>query len=71
MPYRFSNDLFALKKCSNFLHIKNLISNKINSGNKHLMNAESLHVACVFEIYDIKNWGQRCKFRDIGQDIQI
>ena len=53
------------------MHIKNLISNKINSGNKHLMNAELLHVACVFEIYDIKNWGQRCGFRDIGQDIQI
>ena len=36
-PYRFPNDLFALKKCS-ILHIANLSSNKKISGIKLLMN---------------------------------
>ena len=37
MLNRFSNDLFALKKCR-ILHIENLTSNNKNSGIKLLMN---------------------------------
>ena len=51
MPCRFSNDLFALKKCR-ILHIENLTSNKKKFGcqafNKR--NADKLIVAYIFEI---------------------
>ena len=36
MPRRFSNNLFAQKKCR-ILHIENLLSNKKNSGIKLLI----------------------------------
>ena len=39
MPCRFSNDPFALKKCS-ILHIENVPSDKKISGIKLLMNIE-------------------------------
>ena len=58
MPRRFSNDLFALKKCRS-LRIENLTSNKRNSGIKLLMKimliSQLLH---TFLKYEIKNWGQ-------------
>ena len=51
MPCRFSNDIFALKKCS-ILHIENLTSNKTIFGyqafNEH--SADKLVVAYIFEI---------------------
>ena len=51
MPRKFSNDLFALKKCC-ILHIENLTSNKKKFGyqafNEH--SADKLVVAYIFEI---------------------
>ena len=51
MPRKFSNDLFALKKCR-ILHIENLTSNKKKFGyqafNEH--SADKLVVAYIFEI---------------------
>ena len=35
---------------------------------KIVLHCYMLH---AFLKYEIKNWGQRCKFRDTGQDIQI
>ena len=71
MPRKFSNDLFALKKCC-ILHIENLTVNKKNSGIKLLMNIVLIsYLLHTFLKYEIKNWGQWCKFRDIGQNIQI
>ena len=59
MPCRFLNDLFALKKCSFFLHIENLINNKINSDIKQLMNIVlNCHMLHAFLKYEIKNFGQ-------------
>ena len=70
MPFRFSNDLFALKKC-HILHFENLTSSK-KLGIKLLMNivliSDMLH---TFLKYEIKYWGQWWKLRDIGQNIQI
>ena len=57
MPRRFSNDLFALNKCS-ILHIDNLTSNKIILGIKLLMNIVlMIQLLNTFLKYEIKNWG--------------
>ena len=73
MPRKFSNDLFALKKCC-ILHIENLtINKKKNSSIDQAFNehsADKLVVAYIFKIWN-KNLGQWCKFRDIGQNILI
>ena len=58
MRHRFSNDLFALKKCR-FLDIENLSSNKKNSGIKLLMNIMLIRsLLHIFLKYEIKIWVQ-------------
>ena len=49
MLYRFSNDLFALKKCR-ILHIavKAIKNIRYQALNEH--SADSLDVVCIFEI---------------------
>ena len=65
MPYRFSNDLFALKKCR-ILHIENLISNGIFSGIKLSMSIVlTSQIVPAFLKYEIIIWGQSCKIRVI------